>query len=337
MDGDEMTPAPPIVGVVIGRNEGERLAPSLNSVRAAGLPLVYVDSGSKDESPSVARAFGVPVVELDPSRPFSAARGRNEGVEAALRRWSGTKFVLFLDGDCVLDPGFPAAAMKTFDQHKECAIVTGHLSERHPEASAYNRLCAIEWRSPAGKIENMNALGGIMVARLSAFHEVGGFNEDAIAGEEPDLGVRLGLAGYSIIKIDQPMATHDAQMLHFYQWWKRAVRAGHALGHRYARHGRSRFRDGEREIRSVLFWGFALPGAILLLLWPTRGWSLLLLSGYVLLGWRVYRHYVRTGLSAPDARLVTRFILFGKFAEFVGVLRYAFNRLRGSFHIIEYK
>lgn len=326
-----------MVGVVIGRNEGQRLAPSLNSMRAAGLPLVYVDSGSKDDSPSIARALAIPVVELDPARPFSAARGRNEGVAEALRRWPDIEFVLFLDGDCVLEPGFPVAAMQTFEQHKDCAIVTGHLSERHPEASVYNRLCAIEWRSPAGKIDNMNALGGIMAARVSAFREVSGFNEDAIAGEEPDLGVRLGLAGHSIIKIDRAMATHDAQMLHFSQWWKRAVRAGHALGHRYARHGRTQFRDGEREIRSVLFWGFVLPAAALLLLWPTRGWSLLLLSGYVLLGWRVYRHYVRTGLSAPDAQLMTRFILLGKFAEFVGVLCYAFNRLRGSFHIIEYK
>jgi hypothetical protein len=34
---------------------------------------------------------------------------------------------------------------------------------------------------------------------------------------------------------------------------------------------------------------------------------------------------------------VTRFIICSKFAEFVGVLRYCVNRLRGSFHIIEYK
>jgi cellulose synthase/poly-beta-1,6-N-acetylglucosamine synthase-like glycosyltransferase len=237
----------------------------------------------------------------------------------------------------VLDPLFPAAAAATFEKHADCAIVTGHLSERHPEASIYNRLCAIEWRSPAGKIENMNALGGIMAVRTSAFRRVGGFNEQAIAGEEPDLGVRLGLAGFSIIKIDRPMATHDAQMLRFSQWWKRAVRNGHALAHRYARHGRTVYRDGRRELRSVLFWGFALPSIILLLLWPTRGLSLLLLGGYGLLGWRVYRHYLHSGLPRSDALLATRFILYSKFAEFAGVLRYCVNRLRGRFQIIEYK
>jgi len=277
------------------------------------------------------------VVELDPARPFSAARGRNEGLDEALRRGPGANFVLFLDGDCILDRGFPGAAIKTFEQDPRCAIVTGHLSERHPEASIYNRLCAIEWRSPPGRIQNMNALGGIMAVRISAFRDVGGFNEQAIAGEEPDLGVRLGLAGYSIVKIDQPMATHDAQILHFGQWWRRAVRAGHALAHRYARHGRTPFRDGQREIRSVLFWGFLFPSLILVLLWPSRGLSLLLLGGYALLGRRIYCYYLGTGVPRTDALLAARFIVYGKFAEFLGILRYCLNRLRGRFHIIEYK
>jgi GT2 family glycosyltransferase len=281
--------------------------------------------------------MGVPVVELDPTRPFSAGRGRNEGLAEALRRWPSIQYVLFLDGDCVLDPDFPAAALGCFQEQLDCAIVTGHLLERYPEASVYNRLCAIEWRSPAGRIENMSGLGGIMIARISAFREVGGFDEQAIAGEEPDLGIRLGLAGYSIIKIDQAMATHDAQMSRFGQWWKRAVRSGHALAHRYARHGRTRFRDGRRELRSVLFWGLIMPLCVLVLLWPTRGLSLLLLGGYALLGWRVYRHFRSSGLASSDSWLVTRFILYGKFAELLGVFRYALNRARGRFEIIEYK
>ncbi|NUR46396.1 MAG: glycosyltransferase family 2 protein [Sphingomonas sp.] len=332
-----MTASGEMVAVVIGRNEGNRLTPSLQSVQTAGLPVVYSDSGSSDESVDRARKLGVPVVELSPNRPFSAGRGRNEGLEEALHRWPGAKYAMFLDGDCELDPAFPVAAAAAFEQHSDCAIVTGHLSERHSEASIYNRLCAIEWRSPAGRIENMNALGGIMVIRISAFRKVGGFDLNAIAGEEPDLGIRLGLAGYSIIKIDAPMASHDASIMRFDQWWKRAVRGGHALAHRYAQHGRSRFRDGRREMASDLFWGLGLPVAILALLWPARGLSLLLLGGYAVLGWRVYRRYRRDELSRADAWLVSRFILYSKFAHVIGIARYWLNRLRGEFRIIEYK
>jgi len=326
-----------IAAVVIGRNEGDLLAPSLTSVATAGLPTVYVDSGSSDGSAGVARGLGVATVELDSTRPFSAARGRNEGVGEVLRRWPGTEFIMFLDGDCELDPLFPARALEVFKQKPECAVVVGHLSERHPEASVYNRLCAIEWRSPAGLIENMNGLGGIMMIRVTAFRGVDGFNEQAIAGEEPDLGLRLMLAGHTIMKIDEPMASHDAQILRFGQWWTRAVRSGHALAHRYARHGRTRFRDGRRELLSALFWGLGLPLAVLLTLIPTRGWSLLFLGGYGLLGWRVYRHYSSSGLSRSDARLAARFIVYGKFAQALGILRYCVNRARGRFHIIEYR
>jgi len=326
-----------MAAVVIGRNEGSRLPASLGSVQATGLPIVYADSASSDGSAAVARDLGVPVVALSNDAPLSAGRGRNEGLAEALRRWPDTGFVMFLDGDCTLDPGFPSAAAATFAKHADCAIVTGHLMERHPEASIYNRLCAIEWWSPAGRIENMNALGGIMAVRVTAFQGVNGFNTKAIAGEEPDLGVRLALAGHSIIKIDRPMAIHDAGMTSFGQWWTRAVRGGHALAHRYASHGRTRFRDGRRELLSDLFWGLGVPFLALALLWPTRGLSLLLLGGYVLLYARVSRHFRRQGLSTADAQLASRFILYSKFAHVVGIAKYAVNRLRGDYRIIEYK
>ena len=88
---------------------------------------------------------------------------------------------------------------------------------------------------------------------------------------------------------------------------------------------------------SDLFWGLALPLAILALLWPTSGVSLLALGGYAYLGRRVYRHYRGEGLSHSDALLVTRFILYSKFAHILGIGRYCWNRLRGEFRIIEYK
>jgi GT2 family glycosyltransferase len=332
-----VTHKPDMIAVVIGRNEGDRLRRSLESVQAAGLRVVYSDSASTDASCELARTLHVPAIQLDSTRPLSAGRGRNEGLREALSRWPEAKYVLFLDGDCILEPSFPRAAIAAFQQHPACAIVTGHLSERHPEATIYNRLCAIEWRSPAGKIDNMNRLGGIMVARISAFQEVGGFNLDAIAGEEPDLGVRLALAGYSIFKIDEPMATHDAQLKSFGQWWTRAVRGGHALAHRYAVHGRTKYHDGRRELASDLFWGLALPLTIVVLIWPTYGVSFLGLGAYGLLFSRMFRTYRRAGLSGSDAALVARYTLYSKFAHILGIARYCRNRLGGEFKIIEYK
>jgi GT2 family glycosyltransferase len=281
--------------------------------------------------------LGASVLELSPGRPFSAARARNEGLGDALRRWPGLQYVIFLDADCVLDCEFPAAAAAKLASTPGCAIVTGHLSERSPDASPYNRLCAIEWQTPAGRIENFAALGGIMAADINVIQHMGGFNEQVIAGEDSELGVRLALAGYSVFKIDSPMAIHDAEMCRFGQWWKRAVRSGHALAQRYALNGSSRLHDCRKEFFSALWWGLAVPIATIGLIWPTRGLSLLLLGGYVLLALRVYRHYRKRGQPKGNALLAARYMIYTKFAQTLGMARYWLNRARGSFRIIEYK
>jgi glycosyltransferase involved in cell wall biosynthesis len=70
--------------VVIGRNEGERLLACLDSVRSLGCPVVYIDSGSTDGSLERAAALCDLALALDPARPSSAARARNEGLRALI-------------------------------------------------------------------------------------------------------------------------------------------------------------------------------------------------------------------------------------------------------------
>ena len=60
--------------VVIGRNEGQRLIDCLQSVMREALPVVYVDSDSKDDSVTAAEQLGAFVVRLDRARPFTAAQ-----------------------------------------------------------------------------------------------------------------------------------------------------------------------------------------------------------------------------------------------------------------------
>lgn len=321
--------------VIIGRNEGDRLKASLKSVKLAGLFLVYADSGSSDESADFAEKLGIPVVRLDADRPFSAARGRNEGLAELLLRSPETHFVIFLDGDCILEPSFPSAALSKFREEPNCAIVAGHLTERDPDASVYNRLCAIEWKSPAGQIVDGKGLGGIMAVRVAALQGVGGFNEQAIAGEEADLAVRLAKRGWSIFKINVPMATHDAEITRFSQWWRRTIRAGHAMAHRYLA-AEGSYRAG-RPVRSAFFWGFFLPVVVLILAIPTRGMSVALLLGYAWLGLRIYRYYRAMGHSRSDSLLVARYLSYAKVPEFLGVIRYLVNRLRGRFYIVDWR
>jgi GT2 family glycosyltransferase len=323
--------------VVIGRNEGQRLILSLQSMQASQCPLIYVDSGSSDNSPNVANSLADIVHPLDPSKPFSAARARNEGFKLLAKTFPSVRYVQFVDGDCIIAPGWLDAGLKAMQEDESRAVIVGHLEESYPEKSVYNRLCALEWKSPTGDMKNFGALGGISMVRKDVFTALNGFKENVIAGEDSEFGVRLSLAGYKVTKIDHHMATHDANMTKFSQWWTRAVRAGHAIGQRAGLNGHTAAKDCVQERKSTLFWGVFLPVLALLLLIPSKGFSLLILLAYVLLAFKVFRYRKKLGESAGDAWVYAKFIVLGKFANGIGIVKYFINRLKKQYAIIEYK
>jgi GT2 family glycosyltransferase len=324
--------------VVIGRNEGERLLACLRRLQQEQRPMIYVDSGSKDGSPEQARALGVEVLELDAARPFSAARGRNEGAQALVQRHPQLQFLQFLDGDCLVGPGWLDTAEAALRADERCAVVFGHQREAHPQASIYNLMFALEWRSAPGPLANFGDLVGNMMVRRTVFEALGGFRPEVIAGEDSEFGVRVGLAGHRACKLDALMVIHDADVHRFSQWWRRAVRAGHAIGQRAQLHGDSPARDCVRERRSTWFWGLILPVAAILSAPATKGLSLLLLlAASLTLGWRIARFRSRLGDDEREARLYAAFTVLGKYANGLGLLKYHINRLRGRVRIIEYK
>ncbi len=214
--------------VIIGRNEGQRLVRCFESVRTmvgpeADVEIVYVDSGSEDGSVACARRFGASVIELQGR--CSAARARNAGWQAANGEW-----ILFLDGDTVLDRGFLDAAL-AHASDPQVAAVWGHRRELRPLANFYHRVLDLDWVYAPGVSE---FCGGDVLMRRKALEQVQGFDPALIAGEEPELCSRLRGSGYQILHIDAPMTGHDLAITRFSQYWKRAVRAGYA----YAQLGR---------------------------------------------------------------------------------------------------
>jgi hypothetical protein len=321
--------------VVIGRNEGDRLRICLQSVLRSATRVVYVDSGSTDGSTALAQSLGVEVVALDLSIPFTAARARNAGYHRLLEVAPELELVQFVDGDCEVVAGWTEVAVARLDARPELAVVCGRRRERHPEASIYNQLCDIEWNTPVGQA---SACGGDALMRLAALEAVGGFNPDLIAGEEPELCVRLRAQGYRIERLDAEMTLHDAAMTRFSQWWRRNVRAGHAYAEGAALHGRPPERHNVRAVQRALFWAGLVPTMALAGAIPTAGASLVLLAGYPVLAARVYRGARRGGWPPRAAALAGAFITLGKFPELRGILKYRWSRARGRRSaLIEYK
>ncbi|MAS04779.1 MAG: glycosyl transferase [Ahrensia sp.] len=320
----------PVTAIVIGRNEGERLIRCLASIRDEATSIVYVDSGSTDGSIAAAQAVGAKVVMLDLSLPFTAARARNAGL-AATNSDAATNYVQFIDGDCEIRPGWINAGRTFLNANHNAAVVSGRVRERFPEASIYNRLCDREWDTPTGKVMSC---GGIAMMRRGALDQVGGFNSKLIAGEEPELCVRLREKGWEIWRLDAEMTLHDAAMTRFSQWWKRVRRGGHAAAEGMAMHGADPGRHGVAQVRRAIVWGLALPLLTIsgtLLFTP---WSLVLFFAYPA---QTVRLAMRKGGDRGDWEEAL-FLTLGKFPETLGIFEYWARRLvRRPAGLIEYK
>lgn len=312
-----------IAAVVIGRNEGQRLVACLEALQGQVGAIIYVDSGSSDGSVEAARARGATVVALDMDQPFTAARARNAGLE---RVPDTCDFVQFLDGDCVLRDGWLDTAVAFLMDRPKVAVVCGRRRERFPEASVYNALIDREWDTPVGEAK---ACGGDALMRVAPVRALGGYRDSLIAGEEPELCVRLRAAGWQIWRLEAEMTWHDAALTRFGQWWQRAKRAGHAFAEGAALHGAPPERHWVAETRRALLWGAALP-ALSVVLAALIGWpGALLLAAYPL---QIAR------LARREGTAWAVFTTLSKFPEAQGALQFYRNKAtRRRQGIIEYK
>jgi glycosyltransferase involved in cell wall biosynthesis len=322
--------------VVIGRNEGERLRVCLSSLRRQCSRIVYVDSGSTDGSLERAAQFGTDVVALDMCTPFSAARARNAGWRRVVSLWPETDWIQFVDGDCELISDWFVAATYYRQSRPELAILYGNVRERYPTASIYNQLCEWEWQTPHG---NVLYCGGNAIMRVDVLLAQNGFRDEIIAGEEPEFCVRVRQAGFEIHHIDVAMVLHDAAMLSFGQWTKRAIRSGHAFAEGWHLHGGPPHFHWRHEFMRAMLWGGVVPG-LTLLIFAVMYINIGMLSG---IGFLIYPiHFIKlikaNSGSTREKMIKAVFQLLVKPFEFLGAVKY-FKAAAGSKPrtIIEYK
>lgn len=318
-----------VATVVIGRNEGDRLIRCLGSLIAQHVaPIVYVDSGSTDGSAEKAREMGVTVVSLDMSTLFTAARARNAGYVRVRELSDKAAFVQFVDGDCEILDGWIATALQAIQAEPDVAAICGRQRERYPDATIWNRLMDAEWDTPVGVVA---ACGGNAMIRCAAFDEVGGFRDDLIAGEEPEMCFRMREKGWRILRIRADMNLHDANMTRAGQWWQRCRRAGFAFAQGAALHGASPEGYKVNETRRAMLWGGALPSASVALAVFVSPWLLLLWP----LIWGIQMLRLKSG---GHSALRAVFLTLGKVPEAVGVIDFHLSHLQGRRHtLIEYK
>lgn len=324
--------------VVIGRNEGSRLLRCLRSVQkmagwADGQELVYVDSASVDGSAEAAAQLGARVVRLCEG-PHTAARARNSGW-----REVAAPFILFLDGDTIVDPDFVASALAVF-KDPAVAVVCGHRREILSRATRYDRVLDLDWIDRAGQVE---FCGGDALVRRAALEAVGGYNDGLIAGEEPELCARLRAHGAVIIRLDQQMTWHELGLTRWEQYWKRAVRTGHAYAEVSARCAHLPGALWTATARAHVRWALGWVGGTVLCLTAAYLWRnpVLALVPVGLFLAAAIRTAVRNRWKCSDW---TTLLLYGLHAHLqhlpivIGQLKYRWARCLGRRNeLIEYK
>ncbi len=329
--------APETGFVIIGRNEGDRLKAGIRAIQThcPSAPVVYVDSGSSDDSVAFAQSVNVDVVELDLSIPFTAARARNAGFERILSRHADLKFVQFMDGDCELQAGWIEPALNTLKSDDKTGIVSGRRVEKFPEASIYNTLMDIEWNTPVGEA---HAVLGDMCVKVELFQKIGGFAENIIAAEDDDLCLRARREGYKIYRIDAVMSHHDANIMCLPQWYRRSKRGGHGYANINYLHGNGLDKHFRKELRSVAFWGGLVPTAFFVSLFVLPIAAGMLLAVYLLFILKIAVRRKRMGNSSRVALAYGALILTGKIPELLGFIQFWKNKLLSRKHeLIEYK
>lgn len=330
---------PKLSVVIVGRNEGERLTRCIQSVYAAHhLPpdteIIYVDSNSQDQSPEHARQLGAKVLVVHPPRP-AAAIGRNAGWKVATG-----EYILFLDGDTLLNPDFIQAALTALENDPQLAIVWGHRREIYPQKSVYQRVLDLDWLYRPGYVE---FCGGDALMRRQVLEAVDGYDPQLIAGEEPEMCQRIRDKDYKILHIDHPMTLHDLAITHWSQYWQRAVRTGHAYAEVSQRLQHTPNPLWQKEavkniIHANLLFDFLLFGSLFSLLlmswWPLGIASLLFLALSLRSAWKA-----RWKANNPWT-----LFLYGLHSQFqqipiaIGQLSYYWYKWRGKRRqLIEYK
>lgn len=227
----------PLLSVIVKTlNEEEKIGACLASVEAATqcyrAQIIVADSRSDDATVAIAHQFGVEVVRLARSEP----RGCGVGAQLGFQHSAGD-YILLMDGDMRLAPGFLPEALAHLDEDAGLAGVGGVMEL--DEANLEYRL-RLERDMPHLRPGLVDRLDGGGLFRRRAIESVGYLtNLNLHSYEELDLALRLRQAGWRLRRIATVAVSHHGH----------AVPALRLLFDRW----RSRYTDGQGEaVRAAL-------------------------------------------------------------------------------------
>lgn len=193
--------------VLLTYNCGHRLDPILDRLLGLGLPIVAVDNASVDDTVEVLQArAGVSVIR---STDNIGAAARNLGVAAAR-----TPYVVCCDDDGWYERDGLDAAVRLLDRHDRLAVVNARILVG--ENADLDGISAEMAASPLADRHGvpgpvlLSFMGGAAIVRVSAWHQVGGYDpEFFIGGEEETLAIKLVRHGWALRYVPEVVMHHE--------------------------------------------------------------------------------------------------------------------------------
>ena len=192
--------------IIIGRNEGWKLSKCIQSIidlieynTIDKFEIIYVDSGSTDNSIEKAKEFEV-VRIFKLTGNFNAAIARNVGSKEA----KGDVY-FFIDGDMEIKPNF-LKAVYTVDSGLIDNFVSGHWINYFYDHS--DKLIKRENLDRPVKDIIEKVTGGLFLIKKETWDMVGGMNNKFKKSQDIDLGLRLAKRGIYLLRKKEFAAIH---------------------------------------------------------------------------------------------------------------------------------
>jgi len=217
------------VGVIIltmnQRENTLRCLESFNAVKNPTFKILLWDNGSQDDTKeAVAQDFPNVWVHYN-SRNIGVASGRNEAARIMVEHFN-PRYLLFLDNDMIVSPGFLDALLAPFENITSLAQTTGKISDLNDPKRLYDAggYQVRFWRgdtlhlgygeTDSGQYDKPRKCypsGGCMLVRADVYQKLGGFDPgfDPYGSEDLDFGIRVQKAGYYGLYVPQAVVYHE--------------------------------------------------------------------------------------------------------------------------------
>ena len=190
----------------------------LHALESEPAHIIVVDNGSTDGSRQIVEKKFPHARLICLEKNYGFCRAVNVGIAE-----SKTRYVILLNNDTEVQPGFVRALEQPLERHPEVFSGSAQMRNMHaPELidDAGDYYCALGWAFAYGKDKPVGgyqrkrrifaACGGAAIYRRKVFYEIGCMDENHFAYlEDIDLGYRARIHGYVNLYIPEAVVYHS--------------------------------------------------------------------------------------------------------------------------------